>query len=136
MMSPGDALEIEAGEAAEIGVGAEQRLDAMAAREQFVDEVRADETGRAGDKAIHINAEPCRHRDRRESGHPRIKPVFACEQTLNMEWYGQMAEKRAAKAKKLVAFARVLATVRAFRTVCTKILMGRKNKLDWTSAPC
>ena len=49
----GDALEFLAGQPAFFRAGTEQRLDAMPARGEFVDEVRADEAGRAGDKTFH-----------------------------------------------------------------------------------
>jgi hypothetical protein len=48
-----DALVIQPREAAQVGLGTEQRLDAMAADEQFADEIRPDEPRCAGNKAIH-----------------------------------------------------------------------------------
>ncbi|MDB6017247.1 MAG: Tetratricopeptide 2 repeat protein [Pedosphaera sp.] len=52
-----DALEVGAGETAEIAGGAEESLDAMTASEEFVDEIGTNETGGAGDETIHIRKE-------------------------------------------------------------------------------
>jgi tetratricopeptide (TPR) repeat protein len=52
----GGALVTEAGERAGIGVLAQERLDAMAAGEQFVHEVRTDKPGSAGDETFHSKA--------------------------------------------------------------------------------
>ena len=49
----GHALEIHAIQAVHVALRAQQRLDAMPACDQFVDEVRADEAGRASDKTFH-----------------------------------------------------------------------------------
>ena len=50
----GDALELGAFQSAQIAFRPQQRLYAMSARDQFVDEIRADEPGRAGDKTSHV----------------------------------------------------------------------------------
>ncbi|EEF62981.1 Tetratricopeptide TPR_2 repeat protein [Pedosphaera parvula Ellin514] len=50
----GDAFEINALEAAEVGIGTQQCLDTMAVSDQFVDKVGANKTRGAGDKTIHI----------------------------------------------------------------------------------
>jgi hypothetical protein len=54
------ALEIDAGQTANIGRGPQERLDTMAVRSQFLDKVGSDKTRRAGDKTIHA-APPVNH---------------------------------------------------------------------------
>jgi hypothetical protein len=49
-----DTLEIEALGTAEVTVGAQKCLDAMAASDQFVDKIGSDEARSAGDEAVHI----------------------------------------------------------------------------------
>ncbi len=49
----GHALEFDPGQPAFIAVRPQQRLHLMPLRHQFVDEVRADESGSAGDKSFH-----------------------------------------------------------------------------------
>ena len=49
----GDALELGAFQSAQITFRPEQRFDVMAARNQFVDEVRSDKSRRAGDETEH-----------------------------------------------------------------------------------
>src|SRR5213594_2038325 len=50
---PRDAFELGAVQAPQVTFRSEQRLDLMPARDEFVDEVRADKPGGAGDKASH-----------------------------------------------------------------------------------
>ena len=49
----GHALEFDSGQPAFIAVWPQQRLHAMPLRHQLVNEVRADESGSAGDKSFH-----------------------------------------------------------------------------------
>ena len=49
------ALEIRALQPAQIRVRAQQCLHAMAARVEFMHEIRADESRRAGDKTVHVS---------------------------------------------------------------------------------
>jgi hypothetical protein len=46
-------LELQTGESAQITVGSQQRLHLMAAREKFVNKIRANKAGSACNEAIH-----------------------------------------------------------------------------------
>ncbi len=61
----GHAVKLQPLQAALVRARPQQRLDPVSARQQFVDKVRPDETGSAGDKAFH----------KKQISSPNLKPL-------------------------------------------------------------